>query len=117
MKYFYAISLLASLAAAIPREETCQMDMNTNHLIEIYAPCMKDCGSISRNCAHQAGIAANTCMHDMMTCMLKCQKQVYPSVLMPAADCTITAMDEMAENISMDMIQSHLSNCMKMKMH
>ncbi|KAJ5591341.1 hypothetical protein N7450_005313 [Penicillium hetheringtonii] len=117
MKYFYPTSLLISLAAAIPREETCQMDMNTNHFIDIYAPCMKDCGSISRNCTHQAGIATNTCMHDMMTCMLKCQKHVYPSVLMPAADCTITAMDEMAENISMDMIQSHLSNCMKMKMH
>lgn len=117
MKYFYAISLLISLAAAIPKAETCQMEMSMDHMIDTYAPCMKNCGTISRNCAHQSGSSAMSCMHDMMNCMLGCQKSIYPSILMPAADCTMTAMDEMAENMSMDMVESHVRNCMKMNMH
>jgi hypothetical protein len=116
MKYLSAISVLITLASSTPLwgpNETPVDSMKLKDVLNVYVPCMKNCGVTSIGCTSQAGAVASSCTHDLATCMLRCQRLIYPSPLDRLTDCTLVSVDELSSGLAIDMIESNFKECVK----
>ena len=99
MKYLYALSLLVALTSA------------TGVLI----PCVKNCAKEAQDCTAQAGVKPLTCVHNTTNCVLQCQLQMYPTSTHQTTGCTITAMDNLNEGMSLNDIERNMTECIEGK--
>lgn len=116
MKYLTAISVLVTIASSTPTwgaNETPVHSMKLNDVLNVYAPCMKNCGMTSQACTSQTGVVASSCTHDLATCMLRCQRSIYPSPLDQLTDCNLVSIDEMSSGLAIDMIESNFKGCVQ----
>ncbi|KAJ5749572.1 hypothetical protein N7533_006600 [Penicillium manginii] len=116
MKYITAISILITLASSTPTwlpNDTPVNSMKLQDVLGVYVPCMKTCGMTSMGCESQTGAVASTCTHDMAVCMLNCQKMVYPHPIDVITECTRVSVDELSSGLDIDMVESHLKDCVK----
>lgn len=118
MKYIAAISILATLATAGPTwgsSETALGSMRLSQVEDVFIPCMKNCAMETRSCTSQPGPVASSCAHNLATCMLKCQKMIFPNPLAMLNECTMVAVDELASGMDMDMMKAHMKSCITSK--